>query len=81
MSSLQYTIRSIPPKLDSTLRRHAQKTGKSLNEVLVDALTRGAGIASDASFDDLNWFIGNKTLDRQFDEDMNWLNDAPKDIR
>ncbi len=38
-------------------------------------------MAQDASFDDLNWFIGSKSLDRQFDEVMSWLDDAPKDIR
>lgn len=81
MNSIQYTIRSIPPKLDSTLRRCAQKTGKSLNEVTIDALIKGAGIAPNASFDDLNWFIGNKSLNEQFDKAMEWLDDAPKEIQ
>jgi hypothetical protein len=81
MTSLQYTIRSIPPKLDSTLRRRAQKTGRSLNEVVIEALAKGAGIAQDASFDDLDWFIGSGSLDTSFDDAINWLDDAPKDIQ
>jgi hypothetical protein len=80
MSESQYTIRSIPPKLDSVLRRRAQKTGKSLNEVVIDVLTKGAGVALDASFDDLDWFIGNKSLNESFGESLEWLDKVPKDI-
>lgn len=77
----QYTIRSIPPKLDITLRRRAQRTGKSLNAVLIDALTVGAGISPDAEFDDLDWFVGGKTLDMAFDQNIDWLDTVPKDIQ
>ncbi len=80
MKSLQYTIRSVPPKLDSVLRRRAQKTSRSLNEVVIEALEKGAGVTSGARFDDMDWFIGNKSLDSSFDEALNWLDDAPKDI-
>jgi hypothetical protein len=81
MKSMQYTIRSIPPKLDTTLRRRAQKTGKSLNEVLVETLAIGAGVSSAANFDDLDWFVGNKSLDGSFNEAIDWLDAAPKDMR
>ena len=80
MKNTQYTIRSIPPKLDMTLRRRAQKTGKSLNEVLIEILAIGAGVSSDASFNDLDWFIGNKSLDASFGQAIDWLDAAPKDI-
>ncbi len=78
---MQYTIRSIPPKLDTTLRRRAQKTGKSLNEVLIEVLAIGAGVSPDANFDDLDWFVGNKSLDESFSEAIDWLDAAPKEMR
>jgi len=41
---MQYTIRNIPDSLDAALRRVARERGKSLNEVAIEALARGAGI-------------------------------------
>ena len=42
---MQYTIRGIPPAVDSAIRERARAAGKSLNEAAVDALTEAAGIA------------------------------------
>ncbi|HEV2398976.1 MAG TPA: hypothetical protein VGS27_18670 [Candidatus Sulfotelmatobacter sp.] len=42
---MQYTIRNVPDVLDKALRRTARERGKSLNEVTVEALARGAGVA------------------------------------
>jgi plasmid stability protein len=44
---MQYTIRNVPPSLDSALRRRAREQGKSLNEVTIEALTRGAGFSKE----------------------------------
>lgn len=63
-----------------TLRRRAQKTGKSLNEVLIEALAIGAGVSPDANFDDLDWFVGNKSLDTTFNQAIDWLDASPRDI-
>jgi hypothetical protein len=41
---MQYTIRGIPPAVDSALRERARTAGKSLNEAAVDALAEGAGM-------------------------------------
>ena len=41
---MQYTIRNIPDYLDATLRDVARREDKSLNEVAVAALVRGAGL-------------------------------------
>jgi hypothetical protein len=41
---MQYTIRNIPEYLDASLRSSAQEQGKSLNEVAIAALIRGAGL-------------------------------------
>lgn len=40
---MQYTIRGIPPAVDSALRERARAAGRSLNEAAVDALTEGSG--------------------------------------
>ena len=41
---MQYTIRNVPERLDAALRRSAREQRKSLNEVAVEALARGAGV-------------------------------------
>jgi hypothetical protein len=46
---MQYTIRNIPEILNEALRRTAREQGKSLNEVTVETLARGAGITQDRS--------------------------------
>ncbi len=80
MTSRQYTIRSVPPKLDNALRQQAKKSGKSLNEVVIETLAKGAGITPNITFDDLDWFIGNNSLDSSFEKALEWLDDLPKDI-
>jgi hypothetical protein len=42
---MQYTLRNIPDLLDAALRRSARERGKSLNEVAIEALARGAGLS------------------------------------
>ena len=43
--AIQYTLRNVPPALDRVLRRWAKQLSKSLNEVALEALTRGAGMS------------------------------------
>lgn len=42
---MQYTIRNVPDHLDAVLRSAADAQGKSLNEVAIEALVRGAGLS------------------------------------
>jgi hypothetical protein len=35
------------PRFDAALRRRAREQGKSLNEVVIEALVRGAGITGE----------------------------------
>jgi len=42
---MQYTIRNVPGLLDEALRRSAREQGKSLNDVAIEALARGAGLS------------------------------------
>ena len=44
---MQYTIRDIPDTLDKALRQAAREQGKSLNEVAIETLARGAGITGE----------------------------------
>ena len=41
---MQYTIRNVPETLDAALRQSAREQGKSLSEIAVEALARGAGL-------------------------------------
>jgi hypothetical protein len=41
---MQYTIRNVPDYLDAALREAARRQDKSLNEVAIEALERGAGL-------------------------------------
>ncbi len=81
MNNTQYTIRAVPTKLDKALRKRAQKTGKSLNKVLIESLARGSGInIYDQTYHDLDWFVGSLQVDKSLDEAMDWLNSLPKDL-
>jgi hypothetical protein len=65
---MQYTIRNIPTTLDETLRRAARERGKSLNEVAIEALARGAGITGEQSRQrDLADIAGTWRKDAAFD--------------
>lgn len=44
---MQYTLRNVPPFLDRALRRLSRQTGASLNDVLLEALAKGAGVAAE----------------------------------
>jgi hypothetical protein len=45
LKCMQYTIRNVPGRLDELLRRSAREKGKSLNEVAIEALSRGSGLS------------------------------------
>ena len=65
---MQYTIRNVPETLDDALRRVARERGKSLNEVAIEALARGAGITQDRSRQrDLRDIAGTWRKDPAFD--------------
>ena len=65
---MQYTIRNIPTSLDATLRRRARERGKSLNQVAIEALARGAGVGGERRRQrDLRDIAGTWRKDRAFD--------------
>jgi len=66
---MQYTIRKIPNALDAALRRRAREQQKSLNEIAIEALARGAGVAGERrSQRDLRDIAGTWRGDRAFNE-------------
>ena len=65
---MQYTLRNIPPELDAALRARAAREGKSLNEVAIQALARGAGVSGEVTrFRDLGNVAGSWRDDAEFD--------------
>jgi hypothetical protein len=59
VATTQYTIRNVPKVVDRALRRRAERLSKSLNEVAVDALARGAGVEEEAkAHHDLDFLFG-----------------------
>jgi hypothetical protein len=66
---MQYTLRNISRELDKTLRRKAKEEGKSLNQVAVEALSRGANVEEPRpKFRELDFLIGTWVHDPEFDK-------------
>lgn len=67
-NSMQYTIRNVPNTLDEALRRAAREQDKSLNEVAIEALARGAGVTGERDrLRDLSDIAGTWRKDPAFD--------------
>jgi hypothetical protein len=67
-ADIQYTIRGVPREVDRILRRKAAQHKQSLNQVILDELTKTAiGRPQRADFSDL---VGRWTPDPEFDEIM-----------
>ncbi len=65
---MQYTIRKVPNLVDAALRRRAREQGRSLNEVAVEALARGAGVDGERCRQrDLKDIAGTWRKDRAFE--------------
>ncbi|MFZ0761714.1 MAG: hypothetical protein WAM69_17345 [Candidatus Sulfotelmatobacter sp.] len=68
---MQYTIRKVPGSVDEALRRAARERGKSLNEVAIEALARGAGVSGQPDRQrDLADIAGTWRKDPAFDSAM-----------
>ncbi len=66
---MQYTLREIPPTVDSELRQRAKLEGKSLNAVAIEALIRGAGLSDNPiRVRDLSDIAGTWQEDPEFDQ-------------
>jgi hypothetical protein len=78
MSSIQYTVRSVPPDLDAELRREACATGKTINALVVETLKDAKLPSSAVIHDDLDWFVGKAPGDESdLDAAQAWLDALP----
>lgn len=69
--AVQYTIRSVPKAVDRSLRRQAARLGKSLNEVAVSALARGAGVEAEArQHHDVDFLFGSWVEDHAVERSL-----------
>ncbi|MEO5926028.1 MAG: hypothetical protein ABIR70_19565 [Bryobacteraceae bacterium] len=50
---IKYTVRGVPQEVDADLRSKAKKQKKSLNQVIVDELSKANGQRKKADFSDL----------------------------
>jgi hypothetical protein len=67
-SSIQYTIRQVPTRIDRLLRQKSKQAGQSLNEAAIAALTKGLGLADEPSrYHDLDALAGTWQEDGAFD--------------
>jgi len=65
---MQYTIRKMPNFPDVALRRCARKQGKSLSDVVIEDLARGAGVSGERNRQrDLRDIAGTWRSDRASD--------------
>jgi hypothetical protein len=78
MSSIQYTVRGIPPDLDAELRREARTTGKTLNALVVETLEHAKLPSLPVIHDDLDWFVGSASGgESDLDAAQAWLDALP----
>lgn len=64
---MQYTVRNVPRIVDRALREKARREGKSLNEVVVEALMRALGVEEEVRHRDLRDIAGTWAADDAID--------------
>jgi len=68
---MQYTIRDIPTELDQVLRQAAKRFQKSLNQITLEALFKGANLEGQVpKYRDLDNFFGSWVEDPEFDKSL-----------
>ena len=64
----KYTTSGVPPEVHRALRTRAERERRSLNEVALDALRQGAGLAdAPRTYHDLDHLAGTWVEDPEFD--------------
>ena len=81
MKTAQYTVRGIPDRVDKLARRRAKATHKSLNTVLVEALSQGLGAGEEKTvYHDLDSLAGTWVHDPAFDAAMEAFESVDEDM-
>lgn len=66
---MQYTLRNIPSYLDEALRARAREEGKSINEIAIETLLAGLGLAGQpVKHRDLSDISGSWVADPEVDK-------------
>lgn len=66
--SIQYTIRSIPQKVNDAIRAYSEREGCSLNQAVLNALSKGAGTSDQPVIHhDLDFMAGTWIRDEHCD--------------
>src|SRR5260221_11980977 len=78
--TVQFTVRQVPVQVEKALKRKAATAGKSLNGVLLEALSREAGIEREISFDDLDSLAGRWEEDPGFDDAIRAQHEIDADL-
>lgn len=66
---MQYTIRNVPKAVDEALRQRAKVEGKSLNQVVIEAIGRSLGVNGEpVVHHDLDFMMGTWVEDPEFDK-------------
>jgi hypothetical protein len=84
MKTTQYTVRNVPVQVDRYLRKQAELSGKSLNQVIIDELSEKSGYQSVGLADSLQFLIGSgmddETLQALEDEDVHQKDIARREL-
>ena len=80
MITKQYTIRNIPAPVDRYLRKRAQISGKSLNQVIIDELSEKIVTNKSNLVDALDWFIGSNNIGDDVQESLNKEDTLQKEL-
>jgi hypothetical protein len=68
-AGMQYTLRNVPRDGDWALRQKARRDGQSLNEVAIEALSRGVAVEIGIMKNhDLDFALGTWVEDSEFDK-------------
>ena len=78
---IQYTLRGIPRRVDSALRRRAKELGVSLNRAAVEAIAHGLGLTDEQPvYHDLDDLAGTWVEDPAFDEAIREIDSVDPDL-
>jgi len=77
---IQCTIRKIPQYLDLAAREKSKKTHKSLNSILLDALSKGLDTSGIAEYHDMDDLAGTWVADSDIDTVLASFNTIDEDL-
>lgn len=77
---IQYTIRKIPEYIDRIARSQSKQNHKSLNSVLLEALSKGLDADQQIEYHDMDDLAGTWAADPDIDAALDSFNNIDKDL-